>query len=123
LITEQRIPRVRSSSRVDRNRGYHSSLLAVAISPMYIKAFTSKEGGMLKFTTNNLKKTAILEALRLLVLSDNPTEVELDIRDEILASMIQVVRSISKRDPNNRYSPTPSGNISTAEKRRREKLQ
>jgi hypothetical protein len=77
---------------------------------------------MLEFATNNLKKTAVLEALRLQVLCADPTEMERDIRDEILAGMRHLVRSISRRDPLSRYPTAPGGDTPYAETRRRAKL-
>jgi hypothetical protein len=44
-----------------------------------------------------IKKAAILEALRLKVLCPNPTETELDARDDILEGMRRLIRKVSRK--------------------------
>jgi hypothetical protein len=59
----------------------------------------SRDWKMIAFANTILKKAVILEALRLQVLCTDPTEMELDTRDDILVEMRRLIKRISRRGP------------------------
>jgi hypothetical protein len=92
------VTRLNVGAASKHNRGYHSELLAIALSTKNILPSIGRlryHGVALDFATSIIKKAVIMEGLRLKV-SYVPSETELDARDDVREEMRRLIRKLCR---------------------------